>query len=94
MKQVASVRDFFEGVATRGNEPLLSHLVGTWELDVEGAGTWKIAVDRGSLSVTEGPGTPDSSEPTARISSVKPSSFGWFGAKDTRTSSPRSFGVG
>ena len=68
MKQVASVRDFFEGVAARGTEPQLSHLVGTWELDVEGAGTWKIAVDHGSLSVTEGAGSPDAgSQPTARI---------------------------
>ncbi len=68
MKQVASVRDFFEGVVARGNEPQLSHLVGTWELDVEGVGIWRIAVDHGSLSMTEGPGPSEpSSEPTARI---------------------------
>jgi hypothetical protein len=68
MKHVASVRDFFEGVAARGNEPQLSHLVGTWELDVEGAGTWKIAVNHGSLSVTEGPSSSDpASEPSTRI---------------------------
>lgn len=70
MTPVASARGFFEGVAARGKDPRLADLVGTWQFEVEGAGTWRIDVDRGALSVAEGPLPPmgaSTQVPTSRF---------------------------
>lgn len=48
-------RAYFETIAARGREPRLEHDVGTWQIDVDGAGTWSIHVDHGALQVEEGP---------------------------------------
>jgi hypothetical protein len=46
---------FFEAVAAHEREPRLSDATGTWEFDVEGAGTWTISTDHGVLRVDQGP---------------------------------------
>jgi len=52
---IDSPRDYFETIAARGSEPTLRNEVGTWQIDVDGAGTWSIHVDHGSLQVKNGP---------------------------------------
>ncbi len=65
---IDSARALFELIADRANEPRLAHVVGSWELVVDGAGTWTIAVDHGALRVTEGAAPAASpSVPSARI---------------------------
>ncbi len=53
--QIDSPRDYFEAIAARATEPWLHDAVGCWEIDVDGAGSWTIHVDRGALRVVEGP---------------------------------------
>jgi len=60
---IDSPRDYFETIAARGSEPSLRNEVGTWQIDVDGAGTWSIHVDHGSLQVKNGP----EPTPSARI---------------------------
>ena len=43
---------FFERLATRGYEPLLHSISGTIQCDIEGAGSWFVVVNNGSLSVS------------------------------------------
>jgi SCP-2 sterol transfer family protein len=52
---IDSPGSYFEAVAAKGWEPQLAHEVGTWQFDVDGAGTWAIHVDHGTLQVTQGP---------------------------------------
>jgi hypothetical protein len=59
-----NAREFFGTVASRGREPRLAEATGTWQFDVDGAGTWSVKVDHGALSVVEGR-PPDA--PTARL---------------------------
>lgn len=61
--QIDSPRAYFRAVAARAADPWLGNAVGCWELDVDGAGSWTIHVDHGTLRVVEGP----DSAPTARI---------------------------
>ncbi len=61
-----NARAYFERLASLGPELAQENLedaTGTWEFVLEGDGTWSIHVDRGRLSVSEGP-TPN---PTARF---------------------------
>lgn len=53
---IDSARAFFEAVAARGHEPRLTDAVGTWEFDVDGAGTWTVTVDHGALAVASAAG--------------------------------------
>lgn len=64
---IESARAFFEALAARGREPRLADAVGTWELEVEGAGTWTVTVDRGALRVAEGPSAAAGGKPTTRL---------------------------
>ena len=57
-------RQFFGALAARGQEPRLGNATGTWQFDVEGAGTWTVRVDQGALSVASGQ---PSGSPTARL---------------------------
>ena len=43
---------FFERLATRGYEPLLHNLSGSFRWDIEDVGSWFVIVDKGSLSVS------------------------------------------
>jgi hypothetical protein len=49
---VDSARTCFDALTRRGHDPRLADVVGAWEFEVEGVGTWTVAVDRGVLSVT------------------------------------------
>lgn len=52
--QIDNANQFFGALATRGREPRLGNATGTWQFDVEGAGTWTVKVDHGALSVASG----------------------------------------
>ena len=43
---------FFDRLAKRGYEPLLHSISGTIRCDIEGAGSWFVVVNNGSLSVS------------------------------------------
>jgi putative sterol carrier protein len=62
--QIENANQFFGALAARGREPRLGNASGTWQFDVDGAGTWTVKVDNGSLSVAAGQ-PPD--PPTARL---------------------------
>jgi hypothetical protein len=68
---VSNARSFFETLARRGYEPRLADAVGTWEFNIEDAGTWMLAVDHGVLSVTDGASlraAQPENRPTTRLS--------------------------
>jgi hypothetical protein len=45
---------FFQEVAASGHQPRLRRVTGVCEFDVDGAGTWYVAVKRGALTVSKG----------------------------------------
>lgn len=53
---ITSARSFFEEVGRRGFDWRLRKAHGAWQFDLEGEGSWRIDVDAGRLSVTEGKG--------------------------------------
>ena len=58
---IATARDFFATLASRGHDPRLVDASGIWQFDVDGAGTWQLKVDHGAFTVEEGTrGTPNS----------------------------------
>jgi putative sterol carrier protein len=67
--EVKDARSYFEALAGMTTpQPWLRGSVGTWQLDVEGAGTWSVAVDHGALTVSKGP----AKKPTARLKLDEP----------------------
>ena len=52
-------REIFERLGSRGYNPVLEGLHATYRFDVEGAGSWRVAIDDGNATVTEGPGEAD-----------------------------------
>jgi putative sterol carrier protein len=54
-----STREFFEGLETRVDESKTAGMTNSYVFDIEGAGTWLVAVDDGKVSVTEGTGDAD-----------------------------------
>ncbi len=59
-----SVREFFEGLEARVDESKTAGMTNTYRFDVEGAGSWTVAVDDGKVTVTEDGGA----EPDCTIS--------------------------
>jgi putative sterol carrier protein len=57
----ASAREFFEGLAERtaGGSERTRGLTATYRFDVEGAGSWRVVVDDGAVSVSESDGEAD-----------------------------------
>lgn len=54
------VREFFEGLASRVDPSRTAGMNNTFWFEIEGAGTWTVAVDDGKVTVTEGEaGDPD-----------------------------------
>jgi putative sterol carrier protein len=51
---MASAQEFFAGLPTRVPPERIAGMNNTYVFDVEGAGTWTVALADGSLSVTEG----------------------------------------
>ena len=54
-----SVREFFEGLESRVDPSKTAGMNNSYAFDVQGAGTWLVAVRDGSIDVTEGGGEAD-----------------------------------
>ena len=48
------VREFFEGLEARVDPAQTAGMSSSYLFEIEGAGTWKVDVEDGSVSVTEG----------------------------------------
>jgi len=49
-----SVKEFFDGLATRVDPAKTAGMTNSYVFEIEGAGTWKVDVQDGSVSVVEG----------------------------------------
>jgi putative sterol carrier protein len=47
------IQTFFEQLSTRGYEPLLHEISGTYRFDIEGEGSWGVVVKEGVITVTK-----------------------------------------
>ena len=56
---MGSVQEFFEGLATRVDPERIAGMSNTYVFDIEGAGTWTVAIADGAIEVTEGAGDAD-----------------------------------
>lgn len=54
-----SAREFFEGLEGRIDPSKTAGMTNSYVFEIDGAGTWKVDVDDGSVSVTEGGGDAD-----------------------------------
>lgn len=54
-----TAREFFEGLESRIDPSKTAGMTNSYVFDIEGAGTWKVDVQDGSVSVTEGGGDAD-----------------------------------
>ena len=66
-----SVREFFEALPGRVDASKTAGMNNTYQFDVEGAGTWVVAVDDGQVTVTEGAGEADCTIATSEDSFEK-----------------------
>jgi putative sterol carrier protein len=56
---MASVQEFFEGLPGRVSPERIAGMNNTYVFEIEGAGTWTVALADGKLTVTEGSGDGD-----------------------------------
>jgi putative sterol carrier protein len=49
-----SVQEFFASLASRADTSKTAGMTNSYFFDIEGAGTWKVDVDEGSVTVSEG----------------------------------------
>jgi putative sterol carrier protein len=54
-----TAREFFEGLEGRVDPSKTAGMTNSYVFDIDGAGTWKVDVDDGKVSVTEGGGDAD-----------------------------------
>jgi putative sterol carrier protein len=54
-----SAREFFEGLEARVDPAKTAGMTNTYVFDIDGAGTWTVAVDDGNVKVSEGVGDAD-----------------------------------
>jgi putative sterol carrier protein len=54
-----SVREFFEQLPQRAQSSRTAGLTNSYLFDIDGAGTWKVDVDDGAISVSEGQAAAD-----------------------------------
>jgi putative sterol carrier protein len=54
-----TAREFFEGLESRVDASKTAGMTNSYVFDIEGAGTWKVDVQDGTVSVTEGGGDAD-----------------------------------
>jgi putative sterol carrier protein len=54
-----SVQDFFATLSTRADTSKTAGMNNSYVFDIDGAGQWKVDVDDGTVSVTEGGGDAD-----------------------------------
>ena len=56
---MASVQEFFEGLPGRVTADRIEGMNNTYVFDIEGAGTWMVAIADGKIDVTDGGGDAD-----------------------------------
>jgi putative sterol carrier protein len=56
---MASVREFFDGLAARVPADRIAGMNNSYVFDIEGAGTWRVVIADGAIDVTEGHGDAD-----------------------------------
>jgi putative sterol carrier protein len=56
---LASAREFFEGLEERVDPAKTAGMTNSYVFEIEGAGTWRVDVDDGKVSVKEGDGDAD-----------------------------------
>jgi putative sterol carrier protein len=56
---MGSVQEFFEGLPSRVGADRIAGMNNTYVFDVEGAGTWTVAIADGTIEVSEGAGDAD-----------------------------------
>jgi putative sterol carrier protein len=56
---MASVQEFFEGLPERVPAERIAGMNNTYLFDIEGVGTWRVAIADGAIEVTEGGGEAD-----------------------------------
>jgi putative sterol carrier protein len=56
---MASVQEFFEGLPGRVTADRIEGMNNTYVFDIEGAGTWTVAIADGKIDVTDGGGDAD-----------------------------------
>jgi putative sterol carrier protein len=56
---MASVQEFFETLPGRVDPERIAGMNNTYVFDIEGAGTWRVAIADGAIEVTEGGGDAD-----------------------------------
>jgi putative sterol carrier protein len=54
-----TAREFFEGLEARVDRSKTAGMTNSYVFEIDGAGTWKVDVQDGSVSVTEGDGDAD-----------------------------------
>lgn len=54
-----SAKEFFENLATRVDPSKTAGMNNSYLFEIDGAGQWKVDVQDGAVSVTEGPGDAD-----------------------------------
>jgi putative sterol carrier protein len=54
-----TAREFFEGLEGRVDQSKTAGMTNSYVFDIDGAGTWKVDVDDGKVSVAEGGGDAD-----------------------------------
>ena len=54
-----TTQDFFANLASRADSSKTAGMTNSYVFDIDGAGTWKVDVDDGAVSVTEGGGDAD-----------------------------------
>jgi len=60
-----STREFFETLPTRVDTAKTAGMNNSYVFDIDGAGTWKVDVQDGNVSVTEGAGDADATISTS-----------------------------
>jgi len=56
---MSSVSEFFEGLPARVDPARIAGMNNTYVFDIDGAGTWTVAIVDGAITVTEGAGDAD-----------------------------------
>jgi putative sterol carrier protein len=56
---MSSVNEFFDGLAARVPADRIAGMTNTYVFDIEGAGTWTVAIADGAIEVSEGVGDAD-----------------------------------
>ena len=56
---MGSVQEFFDGLPSRVSADRIAGMNNTYVFDIEGAGTWTVAIAGGAIQVSEGAGDAD-----------------------------------